>query len=42
MDEGAARSTDSNQTPNTQEYYAGDTQWVLTSIVERETTQTNS
>jgi hypothetical protein len=40
MDEGAARSTDSNQTPNTQENYLGDTRRVLTSVVKRETTLT--
>jgi hypothetical protein len=28
------------QTPNTEEYSMGDTQRVLTSVVERETTQT--
>ena len=30
------------QTPNTEKYSAGDTRWVLTSIVQRETTQTVS
>ena len=30
------------QTPNTEKYSAGDTRWVLTSIVKRETTQTVS
>ena len=40
MDEGAARSTDSNQTPNTQESYLADTLRVLTSVVKRETTLT--
>ena len=30
------------QTPNTQKYSSGDTQWVLTSIVKREITQTIS
>ena len=30
------------QTPNTEKYNAGDTRWVLTSIVKRETTQTVS
>ena len=40
MDEGVARSTDSNQTPNTQEKYPGDTRRVLTSVVKRETTLT--
>jgi hypothetical protein len=30
------------QTPNTEKYNAGDTRWVLTSIVKRETTQTDS
>jgi hypothetical protein len=40
MDEGAARSTDSNQTPNTRENYPGDTLRVLTSVVKRETTLT--
>ena len=30
------------QTPNTEKYSVGDTRWVLTSIVKRETTQTVS
>ena len=30
------------QTPNTEKYSAGDTRWVLTSIVKRETTLTDS
>ena len=30
------------QTPNTSKYYPGDTRRVLTSVVERETTQTAS
>ena len=30
------------QTPNTEKYSSGDTRWVLTSIVKRETTQTVS
>ena len=30
------------QTPNTLKYSSGDTQWVLTSIVEREKTLTYS
>ena len=42
MDAGGASCTNSNQTPNTREYYPGDTQWVLTSIVEREKTLTYS
>ncbi len=40
MDAGVARSTNSNQTPNTQKNYLADTRWVLTSIVRRETTLT--
>lgn len=39
---GAHSLTESKQTPNTAEYYPGDTQWVLTSIVKRETTLTCS
>ena len=39
---GAHRLTDPNQTPNTRKYCRADTQWVLTSIVERETTLTYS
>ena len=39
---GAYRLTDPNQTPNTREYYLADTPWVLTSMVERETTLTAS
>jgi hypothetical protein len=39
---GAYRLTDPNQTPNTEKYCPADTQWVLTSIVERETTLTAS
>jgi hypothetical protein len=42
MDAGVARSTNSNQTPNTIEYSPGDRLWVLRSIVERETALTNS
>ena len=42
MDEGCASGTDSNQTPNTRKYYPGDTQRVLTSVVKRETTLTDS
>ena len=30
------------QTPNTEKYSAGDTRWVLTSIVKRETTLIDS
>ena len=40
MDAGVARSTNSNQTPNTQEKYLADTRRVLTSVVKRETTLT--
>ncbi len=40
MDEGHARGTNSNQTPNTYENYPGDTLRVLTSVVKRETTLT--
>ena len=36
------RTTKPMQTPNTEKYSAGDTRWVLTSIVKRETTQTVS
>lgn len=39
---GAHSLTESNQTPNTHEYYPGDTRRVLTSVVKRETTLTNS
>lgn len=39
---GAHSLTESNQTPNTQEYYLADTLRMLTSVVERETTLTNS
>ena len=39
---GTHRLTKPNQTPNTCENYPGVTQWVLTSIVEREKTLTNS
>ena len=40
MDAGDASSTNSNQTPNTQENYLADTRRVLTSVVKRETTLT--
>ncbi len=39
---GAHSLTESKQTPNTVEQYPGDTRRVLTSVVERETTLTNS
>jgi hypothetical protein len=39
---GSHRLTEPKQTPNTEEYYLADTQWVLTSIVKRETTLTYS
>jgi hypothetical protein len=39
---GTHRLTEPNQTPNTEKYYPADTQWVLTSIVKRETTLTYS
>jgi hypothetical protein len=42
MDAGSASFTNSNQTPNTVEYYPADTLWVLRSIVERETALTDS
>ena len=42
MDEGLARGTDSNQTPNTDEYSTADRRRVLRSVVERETAQTAS
>ena len=32
--------TNPRQSPNTEEFIAGDTHWVTTSDVERETTQT--
>ena len=42
MADGPYKVTDVSQTPNTYEYCTGDTRRVLTSVVERETTQTNS
>ena len=42
MDAGVARSTNSNQTPNTREYSVADRRRVLRSVVERETAQTAS
>ncbi len=42
MDAGDASPTNSNQTPNTDEYYSADTLWVLRSAVERETALTDS
>ena len=39
---GAHSLTESKQTPNTGKDYPGDTRRVLTSVVERETTLTNS
>ncbi len=39
---GPHRLTDPNQTPNTGKYYMADTQRMLTSVVERETTLTYS
>ena len=42
MARGASRLTKPLQTPNTNKYSTGDTLRVLTSVVERETTQTNS
>ena len=42
MDAGCASGTNSNQTPNTNEYCPGDRRWVLRSIVERETALTAS
>ncbi len=39
---GAYSLTDPNQTPNTEKYYMADTQRMLTSVVERETTLTYS
>ncbi len=39
---GSHRLTEPNQTPNTVEYYPGDTHRVLTSGVKRETTLTYS
>ncbi len=39
---GAHSLTESKQTPNTAEYYPGDTHRVLTSGVKRETTLTCS
>jgi len=39
---GPHRLTDPNQTPNTGEYYVADTPRMLTSVVERETTLTDS
>jgi hypothetical protein len=42
MDAGGASPTNSNQTPNTEEYYPADRRSVLRSIVERETALTAS
>jgi hypothetical protein len=42
MDEGVARPTKFNQTPNTNEYYPGDRRRVLRSVVKRETALTYS
>ena len=42
MDAGGASLTNSNQTPNTDEYYPADTLRVLRSVVERETALTDS
>ena len=42
IENGGAILTDSNQTPNTDEYSVADRLWVLRSIVERETAQTTS
>ena len=42
MDAGVARSTNSNQTPNTCEYSSGDRRRVLRSVVKRETALTYS
>ena len=42
MDAGGASLTNSNQTPNTVEYYPGDRLRVLRSVVERETALTTS
>jgi hypothetical protein len=42
MDAGVARPTNSNQTPNTIEYYLGDRRRVLRSVVKRETALTYS
>jgi hypothetical protein len=42
MDAGGASPTNSNQTPNTQEYYPADRRRVLRSVVERETALTYS
>ena len=39
---GPHRLTDPNQTPNTEEQYPADTLRVLTPVVERETTLTDS
>jgi len=39
---GPHRLTDPNQTPNTGEYWMADRRWMLTSIVKRETTLTDS
>ena len=39
---GAHSLTETNQTPNTEEYYLADTRRVLTSVVKRETTLTYS
>lgn len=42
MDAGGASLTNSNQTPNTEEYSSGDRLRVLRSVVERETALTAS
>ncbi len=42
MGEGAARSTEPNQTPNTIEHSLGDRRRVLRSVVKRETALTYS
>ena len=39
---GPHRLTDPNQTPNTGEYWMADRRRMLTSVVERETTLTDS
>ena len=39
---GAHSLTESKQTPNTEACYSADTRRVLTSVVERETTLTDS
>ena len=42
MGKGPYKVTDPNQTPNAVTYSAGVRQWGISSIAERETTQTTS